>query len=81
MSNRMVETNFLTTLLELVQANLGVAIVPPFVKPMLPPDVVMRDLLAVPFIQTFYAMFSPTIEKGNLEQMRAYLNSAALDFS
>lgn len=56
---RMVETNFLTTMLEQIQAGIGVAILPPFVEAILPPGVVMRNILDVPHTQTFYAMFSP----------------------
>ena len=60
-SLRMVETNFLTTMLELLQAGIGVAILPPFVEAILPPGVVMRDILDVPHTQKFYAMFSPAM--------------------
>lgn len=60
-SMRMVETNFLSTMLEQLQAGMGVAILPPFVAGMLPPGVVMRDILDVPHTQKFYAMLSPSL--------------------
>lgn len=68
-SPRMIETNFLTTLLELVQAGLGVAILPPFVESYLPPNVVMKDILEVPFAQKFYAMVSPNLKGAETEMM------------
>ncbi|MCI8455274.1 MAG: LysR family transcriptional regulator [Lachnospiraceae bacterium] len=59
LGKRMIETNFLITQLELVNAGLGIAILPPFVQKQLPPGVVMRDILKIPFSVPFYAMFSP----------------------
>lgn len=60
-SPRMIETNFLSTQLEMVNANLGVAILPPFVEPYLPDNVRMLDVLEVPFAQKFFAMISPKL--------------------
>lgn len=69
----MVETNFLTTLMELLQSGFGVAVLPPFVAPMLPPNVIMRDILKIPHHQKFYAMLSPTLDKTQAAAILALL--------
>ena len=76
MCGQILESNFLTTCLELVQANLGVAILPPFVRPFLPPGVLMRDLLEGPYIQLFYAMFSPELQPEQTELIKQILSSS-----
>ena len=75
-SARMVETNFLTTLLELLQSGFGVAILPPFVAPMLPSNVIMRDILKIPHRQKFYAMFSPSLDKTQIAALLALLKQS-----
>jgi Transcriptional regulator len=57
----MVETNFVSTLMEQVKAKLGVAILPAFIKDSLPPGVVAKDSLPQPFSQRFYLMVSPRL--------------------
>lgn len=68
-SPRMIETNFLNTQLEMINADMGVAILPPFVEPYLPANVIMKDILEVPFIQKFYAMVSPSLKGAETEMM------------
>ncbi len=43
------ETNFLEPQIAMLQAGFGVALLPPFVKPVLPPSLRMEDVLARPF--------------------------------
>ncbi|MPN63692.1 hypothetical protein SDC9_211457 [bioreactor metagenome] len=57
----MIKTNFLSTQLEMVNADLGIAILPPFVEPYLPANVQMLDMLEMPFSQKFFAMISPKL--------------------
>lgn len=64
---RMIETNFLTTLLEMVEAGLGAAILPPFIEPYLPKGVVMKDILEIPFSDKFYAMVAPGQERPEID--------------
>ncbi len=59
LGKRMIETNFLMTQLELVNAGLEIAILPPFVQKQLPPGVIMRDILKIPLSVPFYAIYSP----------------------
>lgn len=66
---RMIETNFLTTLFEMVEAGLGVAILPPFIEPYLPTGVVMKDILEVPFSNKFYAMVAPGEERPEINYL------------
>lgn len=73
----MLETNFLTTLLEQVQAGIGIALLPPFAKPMLPPGVVMKDVLDDPYIKRFYAMTSPSLDSDTAELMVNLLRDSA----
>lgn len=60
------ETNFLTTLFELVQADIGVAILPPFVRQALPEGIVMKDLLSLPFYQRFFALYDPSEKEPSI---------------
>lgn len=74
-STQMVETNFLTTLIELVQSGMGIAILPSFVKPVLPSNIYFRNVLNVPFYQSFYAMVSPSLDSKLAESIINILRS------
>lgn len=63
----MIETNFLTTLIELVQSGVGVAILPSFVKNYLPPTIIFRNILNIPVQQAFYGMVSPSLDTEQAE--------------
>jgi len=64
---QIIETNFLSTLLELVASGAGIAIVPAFVANDLPDGVIARDILPRPFQQKFYLMAAPEIKGKEID--------------
>lgn len=73
----MLETNFLSTMMEQIQAGIGIALLPPFVKPMLPPGVIMRDVLDKPYSKRFYLMTSPSLDSDTTELMVRLLRDSS----
>lgn len=53
------EANFLHAQFPLLQAGIGVSLMPPFVKDTLPADLRMEDLLIVPFAPTIVLAYDP----------------------
>jgi len=68
-SPRMIETNFLSTLLEQVKAGMGISILPAFVKQDLPAEVITKDILPKPFVQSFFLMLSPDLSGPDVDLM------------
>lgn len=62
-------TNFLDTQFEMIQANLGIALLPPFVKSSLPERTRMEDLLDPPLTSTFYAAYNPVTISPELQEL------------
>lgn len=54
-----IETNFLQAQIPLLEAGVGIALLPPFVKSVLPADIRMEDILAAPLKPTFVFAYSP----------------------
>ncbi len=53
------ETNFLQTQLMLIEAGIGIALMPPFVSDILPPDLIMEDALTQPPSPRFVLAYKP----------------------
>lgn len=53
------EANFLQAQIPLLQAGIGISLMPPFVREYLPPELRMEDLLAVPFAPLFVLASDP----------------------
>ncbi|MEA4934643.1 MAG: LysR family transcriptional regulator [Lawsonibacter sp.] len=66
-SPRMIETNFLSTLLEQVKAGMGISILPAFVVQDLPAGIVAKDILPQPFVQPFFLMLAPDLSGPDLD--------------
>ena len=78
---QMLETNFLTTMLEQVQAGIGIALLPPFARPMLPPGVVMKDVLQDPYAKRIFAMVSPTLDRDMADLMIRLIRDSSSEAS
>ncbi|MDO4324790.1 MAG: LysR family transcriptional regulator [bacterium] len=53
------ECNFYQSQLPLLQAGIGITLLPPFVKPFLPADLRMEDVLSVPLAPAFVLAYTP----------------------
>ncbi len=53
------ETNFLDGILAALQTNSCITLLPPFLKSILPANIVMKDVLKTPMTEPFVACFSP----------------------
>lgn len=66
------ECNFLQSQIPLLQAGIGITLLPPFVKPYLPPDLRMEDVLSVPLSPAFVMAYSPQNSHPALPALRNF---------
>lgn len=53
------ETNFFSAQLELLRSGIGIALLPPFLKTSMPPEIRMEPVLKEPLLERFYLCYNP----------------------
>lgn len=71
-SPRMVETNFLSTLLAQVKAGMGISILPAFVEQDLPDGIIAKDVLPKSFVQPFFIMLSADLSGADVDLITSF---------
>ncbi|MCI7795076.1 MAG: LysR family transcriptional regulator [Lachnospiraceae bacterium] len=67
-----IESNFLQSQIPLLMAGIGIALLPPFLKPYLPSSLLMEDILETPLAPTFVLAYYPDNSHPAIQALRKY---------